>query len=137
MEVRLAPFNGWHAPCLGGAPCSLFIQKHCAKSGTRGFSERTPEACTNLLCVRFVFYWGIEEGIEVLAEPIFVRGVSPFNGSAPRTLQWLARPVSGRRTLLPLHPKALRQIGNPRFFRTNSGSVYEPLMCEVRFLLGD
>ena len=88
MEVRLAPFNGWHAPCLGGAPCSLFIQKHCAKSGTRGFSERTPEACTNLLCVRFVFYWGIEEGIEVLAEPIFVRGcapsmevrLAPFNG---------------------------------------------------------
>ncbi len=82
------PFNGWHAPCLGGAPCSLFIQKHCAKSGTRGFSERTPEACTNLLCVRFVFYWGIEEGIEVLAEPIFVRGcapsmevrLAPFNG---------------------------------------------------------
>ncbi len=34
----------------------------------------------NLLYGRFVLCWGIEEGIEVLAEPIFVRGVSPFNG---------------------------------------------------------
>ncbi len=25
--------------------------------------------------------WGKGEGIEALAEPIFVRGVSPFNGS--------------------------------------------------------
>ena len=33
-----------------------------------------------------------------------------------------------------LAPKALRQIENPWFFGTNSGSVYEPLMLEVRFL---
>ena len=32
--------------------------------------------------VRF-FCRGIEEGIEALAEPIFVRGVSPFYGSGP------------------------------------------------------
>lgn len=32
---------------------------------------------TNLSCGRFVFYWGIEEGIEVLAKPIFVRA-QPF-----------------------------------------------------------
>ena len=81
-----------HAP-LKAFLYSPRIQNHCAKSGKLGFGERTPEACTNLLCVRFVFYWGIEEGIEALAKPIFVRGVSPFYGSAPRTLQWLARPV--------------------------------------------
>ena len=38
-------------------------------------------------------------------------------------LQWLAA-----RAALALHPKALRQIGNPRFFITNSGSINEPLM---------
>ena len=42
-------------------------------------------------------------GIEVLAEPIFVRGVSPFNGSAPRTLQWPARSAPGWRTLRAPH----------------------------------
>ena len=35
-----------------------------------------------------------------------------------------------------LAPKALRQIRYPWFFGTNSGSVNEPLMWEVRFLLG-
>ena len=44
-----------------------------------------------------------------------VRGVSPFNGSAPRT-----RPRSSS--------KIIRQIGSPWFFGTNSGSVYEPFM---------
>ena len=48
--------------------------------GSWGLGERTPEVLTNLSCGRFVFYWGIEEGIEVLAKPIFVRGVSPFYG---------------------------------------------------------
>ncbi len=123
-----------HAP-LKAFLYSPRIQNHCAKSGSLGFFNELRKR-VRTFHGRFV-YCGNGEGIEVLAEPIFVRGVSPFNGSAPRTLQWLARPVSGRRTLLPLHPKALRQIGNPRFFRTNSGSVYEPLMCEVRFLLGD
>ena len=33
-----------------------------------------------------------------------------------------------------LAPKALRQIENPWFFKTNSGSTNEPLMLEVRFL---
>ena len=55
--VRAQPFNGWHAPCLAGAPCALFIQNHCAKSGNWGFSERTPEACTNLSYGRFVLCW--------------------------------------------------------------------------------
>ena len=57
--------------------------------GSWGLGERTPEVLTNLSCGRFVFYWGIEEGIEVLAKPIFVRGVSPFYGwHAPCPLQW-------------------------------------------------
>ena len=37
--------------------------------------------------------------------------------------------------ILAPHPKALRQIGKLGFFGTNSGSVYEPLMWEVRFVL--
>ena len=35
---------------------------------------------------------------------------------------------------LALHPKSLRQIGNPWFSGTNARGVYEPLMWEVRFL---
>ena len=38
-----APFNDWRP-----VPPSLFIQNHCAKSDTFGFSERTPEVLTNL-----------------------------------------------------------------------------------------
>ena len=45
-------------------------------------------------------------------------------------LPWLA----ARAALAP-HPKSLRQIGKLGFFGTNSGSVYEPLMWEVRFVL--
>ncbi len=73
------PFYGWRP-----VPLSLFIQNHCAKSGNWGLGERTPEACTNLSWeVRFLF-GGLREGIEVLAEPIFVRA-QPFNGR--RTLR--------------------------------------------------
>lgn len=69
-----SPFNGWRP-----VPPSLFIQNHCAQSDTLGFSERTPEVLTNLSWeVRF--FVGNGEGIEVLAKPIFVRGVSPFYG---------------------------------------------------------
>ena len=53
----VSPFNGWHAPCLAGAPCALFIQNHYAKSGSFGFSERTLCVITNLSCGRFVFCW--------------------------------------------------------------------------------
>ncbi len=58
------------------------------------------------------FCVGNGEGIEVLAKPIFVRGVSPFNGSAPctlqwkrhcRPLQWPARSAPGWRTLRAPH----------------------------------
>ena len=36
-----------------------------------------------------------------------------------------------------LAPKALRQIWNLWFFGTNSGNLYEPLMWEVRFFVGN
>ena len=49
----VSPFNGWRP-----VPPSPRIQNHCAKSGKLGFSERTPEACTNLSCGRFVFCLG-------------------------------------------------------------------------------
>ena len=45
-----------------------------------------------------------------MAKPIFVRGVSPFYGSAPRTLQWLARPMPGRRTLRLTELDGLRNL---------------------------
>ena len=62
----------------------FIIQNHYAKLGKLGVWERTPKVCTNLSCGRFVF---VENGvgIEALAKPIFVRGVSPFNGR--RTLR--------------------------------------------------
>ena len=67
------------------------------------------------------FFVGNGEGIEELAEPIFVRA-QPFYGSAPRTLQWPARSVPGRRTLRHfIEMKELRFLffRNPRraFFR--------------------
>ena len=78
----VSPFNGWRTlrPLHPKSLCQI---------GSLGFSERTLEVYTNLSWeVRF---FGEEwAGIEVLAKPIFVRGVSPFYGSAPRTLQWLA-----------------------------------------------
>ena len=68
-------------PAVSLAP-RFYLQNHCAKSGTLGFQERTPEVLTNLSWeVRFFVRNG--EGIEALAKPIFVRGVSPFNGSGP------------------------------------------------------
>ena len=79
-----------HAP-LKAFLYSPRIQNHCAKSGSLGFFNELRKR-VRTFHGRFV-YCGNGEGIEVLAEPIFVRGVSPFNGSAPRTLQWLARPV--------------------------------------------
>ncbi len=78
-----------------------------------GFSERTPKVLTNLFCGRFVFYWGIEEGIEVLAEPIFVRGVSPFNGrhaSCPLLWKCASHPPNNSRKFP--HPAQIR--ANPR-----------------------
>ena len=47
--------------------------------------------------VRFLLGNGV--GIEVLAESIFVRGVSPFNGSAPRTGP--CRPRSSSKIITP------------------------------------
>ncbi len=49
---------------------------------------------TNLSCGRFVFYWGIEEGIEVLAKPIFVRGVAPSMAGGPCRLLWKREALS-------------------------------------------
>ena len=84
--VRAQPFNGWHAPCLAGAPCALFIQNHCAKSGNWGFSERTLEACTNLSWeVRFLRERG---GDRSIGGANLRKGQCPFNGSgtaAPRS----------------------------------------------------
>lgn len=62
---------------------------------------------TNLSCGRFVFYWGIEEGIEVLAKPIFVRGVSPFYGwHAPCLAGTPRAPFNGSGTAAPISMEA-------------------------------
>ena len=63
--VRAQPFNGWHAPCLAGAPCALFIQNHCAKSGNWGFRNELRKR-VRTFHGRFV-YCGNGEGIEALA----------------------------------------------------------------------
>ena len=90
-----------HAP-LAASLYSLFIQNHYAKSGKVGFFE-TNSGSVNESLIRGSFFVRNWEGIEALAKPTFVRGVSPFNG-------W--------RTLRPLHPKWIRSFGcaarNPR-----------------------
>ena len=95
----ISPFNGWRP-----VPPSLFIQNHCAKSGKLGFFGTNSEGVYEPL-MGGSFFVGIVEGIEVLAEPIFVRGVSPFNGSTPRT------PFNGRRTSHP--PRNSRKFPHP------------------------
>ena len=64
------------APCTG--PCCPRPASKSIAPNRRSwdFLKRTPEACTNLSCWRFVFCWN-GEGIEALAKPIFVRGVAP------------------------------------------------------------
>ena len=87
------PFNGWHAPCLGGVPCALFIQNHCAKSGSLGFSERTPEVCTNLSWeVRLLRERG---GDRSIGKANLRKGAALQWKRHCRPLQWLARPVPG------------------------------------------
>ena len=79
------------------------------------FSERTPEVLTNLSWeVRF--FAGNGEGIEALAKPIFVRGVSPFYGSGT------AAPFNGWR---PCRPKV-----SVRFFaRFYGGTLPLKIHC--------
>ena len=74
------PFNGRHASCLAGAPCALFIQNHCVKSGKLGFGGNELRKCIRTSLMGSSFCIGNGVGIEALAEPIFVRGVSPFYG---------------------------------------------------------
>ena len=72
-----------YAP-TGGFPRILAIHpKSLRQIGKLGVGERTPEVLTNLSCGRFVFCWEWE-GIEALAEPIFVRGCAPSMAGAPR-----------------------------------------------------
>ena len=94
-------------------PSLLRIQNHCAKSEKLVFGGNELRKCVRTFHGRFV-YCGNGEGIEVLAKPIFVRGVSPFNG---------------RRTLRPLHPKSLRQIGEAGFWGKRTPEVCTNLSC--------
>ena len=101
------------------------------------FSERTPEVYTNLSCWRFVFYWERITAIDSLLSPL--RGNAC--GVSKRAFGLFSCVCQIASTLcfacVPfLAPKSLRQIGSLWFFGTNSGSVYEPLMWEVRFVLG-
>ena len=50
--------------------------------GSWGLGNRTPEACTNLSCVGSFFVEN-GEGIEALAEPIFVRGYASSMAGGP------------------------------------------------------
>ena len=117
-----APFNGRHAS-RPLHPKSLRQIGGAGVFGTDSGSVYEP-LMGGSFCV------GNGEGIEVLAKPIFIRGVSPFNGSGT------AAPFNGRHASRPLHPKSLRQIGGAGVFGTNSRSVYEPLMGGSFFVCG-
>ena len=71
------------APC----PASKIIAPN---RGSWGFSERTPEVLTNLLCWRFVLCWKQRVGIEALAKSIFVRGYAPSMAGMPHARPCLA-----------------------------------------------
>ena len=130
--VRAQPFNGSGTAALAPHPKSL---RQIGEAGV--FSERTLEVLTNLSCWRFVFYSITDNGIDSLLSPL--RGTPTVYLNAPLAcfLAYVEYASPRRFAYAPfLAPKSLRQIGNPWFFRTNSGSVYEPLLWEVRFLLG-
>ena len=68
-----------HAP-LKAFLYSPRIQNHCAKSGKLGFFNELRKRVRTSHVGGSFSVWGIEEGIEALAKPIFVRA-QPFNGS--------------------------------------------------------
>ncbi len=108
-----APFNGWRP-----VPPSLFIQKHYAKSGTFGFSERTPEVLTNLPWeVRF--FCGERGGDRSIG------GANLRKGAA---LQWLAHlaPVRGASPFYGCGPAVWRILRPPTFCRIRSGILTLP-----------
>ena len=72
------PFQ-WKCAPHRPVPPSLFIQNHSPNREPLVFRNELRKR-VRTSHGRFVFYWGNGEGIEVLAKPIFVRGVSPFNG---------------------------------------------------------
>ena len=80
--AHLAPVRA-SAPSMEAAllPALALHPKSLRQIGNPWFSERTPKVLTNLLW-EIRFFVGNREGIEVLAEPIFVRA-QPFNGSGP------------------------------------------------------
>ena len=100
MGVRgVSPFNGWRP-----VPPSLFIQNHCAKSGTFGFLKRTPEVLTNLPWeVRF--FCGERGGDRSIGEANLRKGRQPLQWKRPcRPLLWerSCRPLQWERSCRPL-----------------------------------
>ena len=118
----VSPFHGWRT-------LRPLHPKSLRQIGNPWFFG-TNSGSVNELLMGGSFCVGNGEGIEVLAKPIFIRGVSPFNGSGT------AAPFNGRHASRPLHPKSLRQIGGAGVFGTNSRSVYEPLMGGSFFVCG-
>ena len=100
-----------HAP-LAASLYSLFIQNHYAKSGKVGFFE-TNSGSVNESLIRGSFFVRNWEGIEVLAKPIFARGVSPFHGSAPRTG--------------PCRPRSSSKMDSLAWLRCAQSALFSPL----------
>ena len=132
----VSPFYG-SAPrtlqWLASAPCALFIQNHCAKSGTlvfrNGLRKRVRTShMGGSFCV------GNGEGIEVLAKPIFVRGYAPSMAGAP--CAWPARLVPGCTPFISVmagtfcvrfgnqrHSANIRRFSRPEFGQSKKGIV--------------
>ena len=134
--ARARPLNGRYAPCPHLAPEPLLWEVRFLWGNGEGiealakpiFARARPlngryAPCPHLapepLLWEVRFLWGNGEGIEALAKPIFVRA-QPFYGSAPRTLQWRARPVPASRRPKRTQKKP-QSVGGLRLFYSGVG----------------
>ena len=120
------------------APLKVFlysprIQNHCAKSGTLVFRNELRKR-VRTSHGRFVLCWE-RGGDRSIGEANLRKGRQPLQWKRHcRPLQWLACLMPGRRALLPLHPKSLRQTGEAGVFRNELRKRVRNLSCR-RFVL--
>jgi len=119
--------------------CATFLApKSLRQIGNSRFFRMNSESVYEPLMLEVRFLLGTETAIDSLLSPLRGTPAAYLNAPLACFLAYVEY-VSTRRFACAtfLAPKSLRQIGNSRFFRTNSGGVYEPLSWEVRFFIGN